>query len=357
MNNVVIIGGGITALSTAWECLQRGYKTTIIYKRRSGSSTRAAGGMLCPAGEADGTHESLIEMALQSCTLYPRWIATIEKHARSKCDYRQNGTLLLALHNDHYTELEHLAHFQEQYNLNSKWLSRQDIKNREPNLASRQVGGLLCEDDHNVDPRQLQMALLSALSNNGATIQPVQTLELMIQDNQMSGVRSDSGFHHANQYILSDGAWSSLLFDLPIRPVKGQYLLLQGAPLIQSVIRTPDVYMVPRKNGQLYIGATMEEEGFSEHLTAGSMMDLLYHTFQVLRGIYELKILEHAVGFRPALRDNQPVIGKSSVKDLWLNTAHYRHGIMLAPQAATILCNLLEGAEESIHFSATRFRQ
>ena len=147
---------------------------------------------------------------------------------------------------------------------------------------------------------------------------------------------------------------------LPLRPVKGQFLILEPKdncePLIQHVIRTPDVYIIPRENGCLYIGATMEEEGFDVRQTAGATLDLLYHAFQVLPGVYEMIVRESGHGFRPALRDNQPLIGPSLHPNLWYNIGHYRHGIMLAPGAAHLFTkSLLDGMDIPQAFSANRF--
>ena len=122
------------------------------------------------------------------------------------------------------------------------------------------------------------------------------------------------------------------------------------------MIRTPDVYIIPRENGQLYVGATMEEEGFDSRQTAGASLDLLYHAFQVLPGVYEMIIRESGHGFRPALRDNQPMIGSSSHPNLWFNIGHYRHGIMLAPAAGRLFTDaLLDETIIPYAFSPSRF--
>ena len=162
----------------------------------------------------------------------------------------------------------------------------------------------------------------------------------------------------AENIVVADGAWSArqpLLDWLPLRPVKGHYLLLKGEELIQHTIRTPDVYMVPREDGLLYIGATMEEEGFCHKKKAGHVLDLLYHSWQFLRGIYELELLECGIGFRPALRDHQPGIGRAHLSNLWLNVGHFRHGILLAPAAARLLCDQIENPQHPSPFDPLRF--
>jgi glycine oxidase len=123
---------------------------------------------------------------------------------------------------------------------------------------------------------------------------------------------------------------------MPLRPVKGQILRLRGATLLHHVVRTPDVYLVPRVDGELVVGATMEERGFDPDVTAGATLDLLREAWRVLPGISELAVSELGVGFRPALRDNLPAIGPTAVDGLFVATGHFRHGVMLAPITADL---------------------
>ena len=356
---ITILGGGITALSTAWALSKEGIEVTLFFTPRPHNATNAAGGMLSPSCEADGCGPDLIKLAVESCRQYPFWIKEIESESGLDCGYRQNGTLLVALHHDHNQELEHLVGFQQQHELSHEWLTRKSLKRQEPNLT-RHIGGLFFQEDRFINPRKLHTALRTGLQQRGVCfVEEECTLEGTPE--QITGIRQNNQVHTADAYILSDGAWS-LQHDpsLPMRPVKGQYLLLgpkEGhAPLIEHVIRTPDVYIIPREDGCLYIGATMEEESFDSRQTAGATLDLLYHAFQVLPGVYELLILEQGCGFRPALRDNQPMIGQSTPSNLWFNLGHYRHGIMLAPAAAQLLANaLLHQAPIPKAFGATRF--
>lgn len=356
---ISILGGGITALSTAWALSKEGAEVTLFYTRRPHSSTNAAGGMLSPSCEADGCEPDLIELAVESCRQYPSWINEIEQVSLSRCGYQKNGTLLVALHHDHNQELEHLVGFQQQHGLSHEWLTRKSLKKTESNLA-RHIGGLFFAEDRYINPRKLYEALKSGLRQRGVSFIEG-TCSLESTSEQIIGIRHNDKLHTAEQYILSDGSWSLEHHpSLPMRPVKGQYLLLGpkkgSTPLIEHVIRTPDVYIIPREDGCLYIGATMEEEGFDTRQTVGATLDLLYHAFQVLPGVYELVILEQGSGFRPALRDNQPMIGPSTLSNLWFNIGHYRHGIMLAPAAAQLLCNaLLHEAPIPKTFDSRRF--
>jgi glycine oxidase len=165
--------------------------------------------------------------------------------------------------------------------------------------------------------------------------------------------------------VLAAGAWvtatvRSPLQDLGVRPVKGQLLRLRGAaPLLRHVVRHPDVYLVPREDGELLVGATMEEVGFDPAVTAGAMLDLLRHAWQVVPGIYDLELSEVSVGFRSAVRDHLPVLGPTEVPGLHLAVGHFRNGILLAPiTAALVAGSLLRGAAlpELTPFLASRLQ-
>jgi glycine oxidase len=353
-DNILILGGGITAFSTAWYIQKAGFSVQVVFQRRSGTATRAAGGMLSPSCEADGCSKELIQLGVNSCRMYPEWIREIEETSGLSCGYRETGTLLAAMHHDHFRDLEHLAKFQERHGLKAIEVSRKEVRELEPNLT-RQVGGLLCPDDHSVNPRQLYPALFKALLRKGVSITIAQTIDIVKDDSRVQHVIVDGKCREADSYVLSDGAWTNYIFPLPLRPVKGQFICLQGTELLKRVVRTPNVYCIPRSNGEYFLGASMEEEGFNGKNTAGAVMDFLYHAFQILPGIYELDIAETGSGFRPALRDNQPLISASPLHNCWFNTAHFRHGILIAPAAAQLLVQILKGEKQSPAFSFERF--
>jgi glycine oxidase len=157
--------------------------------------------------------------------------------------------------------------------------------------------------------------------------------------------------------VWSNDAVSEIPF-LPLRPVKGQALLLRGEPLIDHVIRTPDVYLVPRHAGRLFVGASSEESGFELGSTAGAALDLLREAWRVLPGVYELEICEMVAGLRPTLRDHLPAIGPAGLEGLWLATGHYRHGVLLAAATAKLLVEAIVTSavpQQLAPFSPARF--
>lgn len=364
MPQLTIIGGGLAALSTAWAAIQKGHEVSVYWMARKGAASHAAAGMLSPLAEADTAEPPLIELALQSCAAYSDWITGIENASGMSCGYRTKGTIIAALSRDHMADLHRLAQFHQQHELETQWLSRKELFDLEPNIATRQVGGIWAKNDHSVNPRQLHRALYVALSKESkASIIQVQAVHIETNGQRVEHVVVQIDGHPVKQnsstVVLCDGSWKTcapnFLTPLPLRPVKGQFLIVQGHPLISHTMRSPDVYLVPRDDGLIYVGASMEEEGFNGKATVGAQLDLLYHSWQLFRGIYELDVIEHGFGFRPALRDHQPAIGPSPIEGLFMNTGHFRHGVMLAPLAAELCVQFIQEPAMESPFSPLRF--
>ncbi len=348
--DVTVVGDGIIGQSIAFEARRVGLRVVLISKEHPGAATPAAGGMLCPSGEAFESEQRLINLATESCRIYPDFIKRIEEISGQATGYDRHGTLMVALTRDHVGQLEQLGKAQQARGLQTKWLEPNVLKELEPNISPRQCGALLAGDDHQVNPVMLHSALVAANEKSGCqAITHAGTTELDIQAGEARGVSLvDHPVYdrvESTWVVSASGAWSreiEELKDLPLRPVRGQYVRLQGDPLLKHVVRTPDLYMIPRDDGVLYLGGSMEEAGFDPKPLAGHTMDLLWHGFRAVPGIYELEMLETAAGFRPALRDNLPAIGHSKVPGLLTAIGHYRHGIMLAPITGAAILELLQ---------------
>jgi glycine oxidase len=249
----------------------------------------------------------------------------------------------VALGRDHAAELERLAAIQREKGLAARPLGPDEVAAREPHLSGRVVGGLLIEGDHQVDPRALARALGAAVERLGGRV--VVGHRVLRIDHAGDRVRGVSGLAGgwpftvaAPAAVLAAGAWSADI-DAPLpalglRPVKGQVVRLRGPVLLRHVVRTPEVYLVPRSDGELLVGATMEEQGLDARPTAGAVLDLLREAWRVLPGVYDLAVTELSVGFRPAVREPRPVIDAAATAGLFVATGHHRNGVLLAPATA-----------------------
>jgi len=354
---VAIVGGGIIGLAVAHALAQRGRRVTVIEEAQIGERAAAgvAAGMLAPSSEVDLTDPRLTHLALASHEAYPEWSAALERESGIATGYDATGTLLVALHRDHIALIEHLHAFQVERGLAAERLTGREAREEEPYLAPG-IAGALRMPDAQVDPRRLLRALPVALDRAGGTLLTGTHVASVSPGSE--GGEYEVAIEHdgarstlrAAQVVIAAGAWSRQVaspieglpvLPLPMRPVKGQILRLRGERLARHVVRTPDVYLVPRADGELVVGASMEDQGFDARPTAGAVHDLLREARRVLPGIAELELAECGVGFRPALRDHLPAIGCVDGAGLFAATGHFRNGVELAPITARLLADLM----------------
>ena len=355
---IAVIGGGIIGLAVAFELAGRGRRVALLERDQPGALTggrpsAVAAGMLAPTSESEGNAAALLNFQLDSLRRYPQFVADVSAAGGLDCGYRDEGALWAARHRDDQLELEHLHALQHSRGLNSRLVTAREARQLEPYLTPRVVGGLLVEGDHQIDPRLLLPALTAAVQQRGVELRRNTAVHAVQPQNGTVRIAHDHGELLADLAVIAAGVWSQDRLQSPaptlgLRPVKGQLLRLRGQPLIQRVVRTPDIYLVPRRDGELIVGASEEEQGFDHQPTAGAVFDLLRHAWEVLPGIYDLHLDEISVGFRPAVRDHLPVIGPAAdppADNVFLATAHYRNGILLAPATAYWLAEAIHSGQ------------
>jgi glycine oxidase len=350
---VVVVGGGVVGLATGYELARRGPQVLVLEAGDlPGAATWAAAGMLAPTSEADLADASLVDLELDSLRRYPSFVAGIESISGRSCGHRTEGTLWVALNRDQEGDLDRLAAMQEAKGLAARWLAVPEVLAREPHVSGRVVAGLLIGEDHQVDPRALSDGLGAAIGALGGQVaMGCRVTRIEHRAGRVEGVSGMAGgtpFQVAcDVVVVAAGVWSGTvegpLPPLGLRPVKGQLVRLAGPELVRHVVRTPEVYLVPRHGGELLVGATMEEQGLDALPTAGATFELLREAWRVLPGIYDLAVTELSVGFRPALHDHRPVIGAAATRGLFVATGHFRNGVLLAPATAHYLAEWIVG--------------
>lgn len=360
---IIIIGGGVIGLGIGWQLTKSGVSVTIYDSGEAGrAASWAAAGMLAPLAEAHTEEPELLKLGCESLVLYPQWVSELESEAEMSVGFRDEGTHIVGLESDDTHQLKHLYQAQQQLGLDVNWLSGGEVREIESALSPRVSAAIQCESDYQVDNRLMVTALKSAYLRNGGVLHENNPIEkIHVEDCQVQGIETREGFHRGDMVILSAGCWSSQIDGIPdsirppVRPVKGQMMALQmeDGITINSVIRTvrarypTDVYLVPRTDGRLIIGATSEEMGYDTRLTVGGMFELLRGAWEVVPGVYELPILESWAGLRPGSRDNAPILGKTPVENLIYATGHYRNGILLSPITAYEISKLVLSDETS----------
>lgn len=353
--DILIIGGGVIGLSIAIELQLRGAKVTVLSKDFQQAASHAAAGMLAPMAEDIG-NKPMEDLCFKSRWLYPEWVRKLEELSGKETGYWSCGILAPV-----YTQPPSLP----QQNDSKIWLDKQGIQFYQPGLGKDVVGGWWYPEDGQVDNRLLVQSLLQAALALGVEIKEGVAVEAIQQkQGKVDSVFTSIGELQANNYVLATGSWSSQLLPVPVRPVKGQMLALrmpnqphQPYP-IQRVLYGDNIYLVPRQDGRLVIGATVEEVGWTPHNTPQGIQNLLQGAIKLFPEVAHWQIEEFWWGFRPGTPDELPILGDSPCKNLFLATGHYRNGILLAPVTASLIADLiLEQKADPLlaHFSWQRF--
>jgi len=345
---VAVIGAGVIGLGIAWRLAQRGAAVTVFDQGAAGAgASHAAAGMLAACAEAEPGEEALTTLGRASQALWPAFAAEVEAASGLGVDLRTEGTLVVAQTADDLARLRHQLQFQQSLGLPLELISAAEVRRREPHLAGL-AGAVFSPQDHQVDNRKLAAALRVAAEHAGAVIREHEGVDgLVVVHGRATGVRLRSGTEWpADVVVLAAGAWSRSIAGIPapppVRPVKGQMLALRMvAPLVSHVIWAPNVYLVPRRDGRLIVGATVEEKGFDQTLTAGGVLALLEAAWRVVPAIEELAIDEMWVGHRPGSRDDAPILGPGPLDGLIYATGHHRNGILLTPVTADAIARLV----------------
>jgi glycine oxidase len=333
-------------LSIAWRLAQAGCPVTVYDRAEAGhGASWAAAGMLAAAIETEPGEEQLLALTLESQRLWPGFARELEAASGTSIDYRDEGTLVVALTRDDAEQLRFTYDFQKSLGLDLDWLSGSEARRREPHLRSGMAGAVLSLRDHQVENRLLVRGLAEAARREGVLLyEHCRVREVEFACERACGVVTERGYDRADVVVLAAGAWSREIGGIPrshlppVRPIKGQMLALRmdpEAPLLRHVMWLPrGGYLVPRRDGRLIVGGTVEERGFDESVTAGGLLALIEGAWRAVPAIEELPLDEAWVGFRPGSRDDAPMLGPSGIDRLVIATGHHRNGILLTPITA-----------------------
>jgi glycine oxidase len=351
--DAIVVGAGVIGLSCAWRAARRGARVLVLDRADPPTgATRVAAGMLAPVGELAFGEADLLELTLTAAAAYPGFVAELEAATGMNTGYTSRGALHIALDRDEAAELRRVHDLQRSLGLGAEWLPPRRCRELEPGLTPSFNGGVHAPAEAMVDPRAMTAALLAALADEGVRVRTgVEVIAALGDGERIEGVRIASGEElPAAAVVLASGAWAGESAWLPrvarppVRPVKGQILelrVLDDAAPCERIVASERVYLVPREDGRLIVGATVEERGFDAAVTAGGVLELLREAYRLLPGVAEMELIETTAGLRPGTPDNLPLIGPGALDGLVLATGHYRNGILLAPLTGEAIAELL----------------
>ena len=325
--------------------------------------------MLAAAVETEPGEEPLLPLTLESQRLWPDFARELLAATGISVEYRDEGTLVVALNRDDAETLRHSYDFQKSLGLELEWLNAMEARRLEPHLKPGIAAAVLSRADHQVENRAVARALIAACRGAGVEIvEHCPVKEVVIAGGRARGVKTERGHDDAEVVVLAAGAWSREIGGIPapylppVRPIKGQMLAVQmdpSAPILRHVVWLPNGgYLVPRNDGRLIVGGTVEERGFDISITAGGLLTLIEAAWRVVPTIEEMPVAETWVGFRPGSRDDAPILGPSGIDGLVVATGHHRNGILLTPVSAAVISTyILSGTlpKAALPFAPQRF--
>lgn len=366
-SDVLIIGGGIIGLAIARELHKKGVpKITILERGAIGKeASHAAAGMLAPHAETDKLDDFFF-FCDESNKLYPNFAAELFDETGVDIELDREGTLYLAFTETDAKEIRNRFKWQKGAGLQVEHLSAQETRQAEPFVSPDVRESLFFPNDWQVENRQLVHALQKFAELNDIKIREnTEVTRLLTENGKITGAETDTEKFFAGKVILATGAWTSFIKTedfamLQVKPIRGQMIAFHTAKrLFQKVIYSPRGYLVPRFDGRVLAGATMEDVGFDRNTTESGINFLHENALEIAPSLVNLEVAEEWAGLRPFAADGLPILGSfPSVENLFLATAHYRNGILLAPLTAKILAeNIIEKKDSNYLrvFSPNRF--
>jgi glycine oxidase len=362
--DVAIAGGGLIGASIALELARAGLRAGVFDRHEPGQEASWAGaGILSPAPEGPAMIP-LVPVGKASMALYPEFVATVEEISGERAGYRPQGTLEALFSRDARAELSTIIALHHGLGLAAEPLRAEDARELEPALSEDVEAAVLRPQEASVDNRALTHAVLEAARRSGAQIFPGTGVQAIWREGgRCAGVLLRSEKVEANWTIVASGCFSAKIEGVetyaPVCPAKGQMIALRADNLkIERVLWSEKIYLVPRNDGRILAGATVEHVGFDKTVTAGNVEKILEAAIELAPDLAEARIEEMWAGLRPDSPDHLPILGPTDLEGLLVATGHFRSGILLAPITARLMRNWITQQRVSVdweRFSPMRF--
>jgi glycine oxidase len=341
--DAIIAGGGLIGGAIALELAQAGLRVALFERGKPGrEASWASAGILSPAPESPGLIP-MVPLARASMALYPGLVANVEELSGQSVGFRTQGTMDALFSRDAARDLSTLIALHHGLGLKAEPLRPDDARDLEPALSPEVEAAALRPEEASIDNRALTQAVLEAAQKSGAEILPGQEAQAIWRDgSRCTGLQLKNENVSAQWTIVAAGSFSAGIEGVatyaPVRPAKGQMISLRAGGLkIEHVLWSERVYLVPRNDGRILAGATVEYVGFDKHVTAGAMEKILSAAIELVPGLTNARIEESWAGLRPDSPDHLPILGPTDLDGLLIATGHFRSGVLLMPITARLI--------------------
>jgi glycine oxidase len=362
----IIAGGGLIGGAIALELALAGVRVAVFDQGEPGREASWAGaGILSPAPENPATIP-LVPLGKASMALYPEFVARVEELSGHDVGFRPKGALEALFSRDAARELSTHVALQHGWGLNAEAISAEDAREMEPALSPDVEAAVLRPDEASVDNRALTHAVLDAARKSGAEIFAHQKVQgIWREKNRCAGLQLENERISAKWTIIAAGSFSANISGVdvyaPVRPAKGQMVSLRAEHVqIERVLWSDKIYLVPRNDGRILAGATVEYVGFDKRVTAGGVRKILDGAIELAPDLAQARVEETWAGLRPDSPDHLPILGPTEIEALVVATGHFRSGILLTPITARLIREWITGQRVSTdweRFSPLRFAE
>ena len=364
--DAVIAGGGLIGSAIALELSRAGLRVALFDTRDPGKEASwASAGILSPAPE-NSAMIAMVPLGRASMVLYPDFVATVEELSGLSTGYRAKGTLEALFSRHARQELNTIIALHHGLGLKAEAISAEEARELEPSISEEVEVAVLRPDEASVDNRLLIAALLEAANRSGARIFPGSPVKSICRESsQCRGFLLANGEQIAAPHtIVAAGSFSSQIGGVeewaPVRPAKGQMLSLRNESVkIERVLWSERIYLVPRNDGRILAGATVEHVGYDKTVTAGGIYGNLDAAMELVPALAAARVEETWAGLRPDTPDHLPIIGPTDLEGLLIATGHFRSGVLLTPITAKIIGDYVARMAPTLdcdRFSPMRFR-
>lgn len=360
--DVLIIGGGVIGLSIARELHRSGARRISVLERGEigREASFAAAGMLAPNAEAEEI-DDFYRLCVASNRMYPAFADALLEETGIDIELDLSGTLYAAFSEEDSAELHQRMKRRRAAGIDVTLLSAKEIRDAEPFISGGVRESLLFAEDHQVENRKLLAALRKYAELNGIVLREFAEVDRVLTENGKAvGALVGGEAVHADITVIATGAWTSFIqignapSPIDVKPIRGQLLCYRtGERPLRRVIYSPRGYLVPRADGRVLAGATVEDVGFDTEITESGQRGLRESAIEIAPGLAEMEIVDRWAGLRPYAADGEPVMGAiPGVEGLFAATGHYRNGILLAPITGRILAERIVNCQESDYLRA-----
>ena len=356
VKKVIIVGGGVIGLSIAHHLLSRGIKSIVVERGPFAKEASWAGAGYLDLRAAAQVGGAYFDLCRLSFDLFPPWVERIEKESGLSCELLESGSLDLAFDDKDEEGIRALDKKLKKHGLEGQWLTGPEVHKVEPGLSERVQAAFRLKQTRQVRPPRLTRALLRSLQTQGVVLRELEMVQsFLAKGRTIFGVKTNKETLEADAVVLATGAWTGLFGEkfkrvIPIKPIRGQALLYQSKPeFLSHILFSPLAYLVPRIDGRIYVGSTLEEVGFDKTTTSSGLELLKRGALRALPGLSEVLMDDSWAGLRPGSPDGWPFLGKfPDWEGVWLAAGHFTHGLLLSAATGELIAQDILGEKPSV---------